>query len=69
MKALGIDVSSVGVASLYEDFLDTMVIDNKDEDKKVKVNQIINKVIVTNTLMTNLYAKKNLAEIIIDSIP
>ncbi len=69
MKALGIDVSSVGVASLYEDFLDTMVIDNKDEDKKVKVNQIINKVIVTNTIMNNLYAKKNLAEIIIDSIP
>ncbi|WP_405269888.1 2-phospho-L-lactate transferase [Methanobrevibacter sp.] len=69
MKALGIDVSSVGVASLYEDFLDVMVIDNKDEDKKVLVNQIINKVIVTNTIMNNLYAKKNLAEIIIDSIP
>ncbi|MBR3139845.1 MAG: 2-phospho-L-lactate transferase [Methanobrevibacter sp.] len=69
MKALGIDVSSVGVASLYEDFLDTMVIDNKDEDKKVLVNQIINKVIVTNTIMNNLYAKKSLAEIIIDSIP
>ena len=69
MKALGIDVSSVGVASLYEDFLDVMVIDNKDEDKKVLVNQIINKVIVTNTIMNNLYAKKSLAEIIIDSIP
>ena len=69
MKALGIDVSSVGVASLYEDFLDTMVIDNKDEDKKVLVNQIINKVIVTNTIMNNLYAKKSLAEIIIDSVP
>ena len=69
MKALGIDVSSVGVASLYQDFLDTFVIDNKDIDKKVEVNQIINKVIVTNTIMNNLDAKKNLAEIIIDSIP
>ena len=69
MKALDIEVSSVGVASLYEDFLDTMVIDNKDEDKKFEVNQIINKVIVTNTIMNNLDAKKNLAEIIIDSIP
>ncbi|AMD18163.1 LPPG:FO 2-phospho-L-lactate transferase [Methanobrevibacter sp. YE315] len=69
MKALGIDVSSVGVASLYEDFLDTIVIDNKDEDKKVLVNQIINKVIVTNTIMNNLDAKKNLAKIIIDDIP
>ena len=46
-----------------------MVIDNKDDDKKIKVNQIINKVIVTNTIMNNLDAKINLAEIIIDSIP
>lgn len=69
MKALDIDVSSVGVASLYQDFLDTFVIDNDDLDKKVEVNQIINKVIVTNTIMNNLDAKKNLAEIIIDSIP
>ena len=69
MKALGIDVSSVGVASLYEDFLDVMVIDTEDDDKKIEVNQIINKVIVTNTIMNNLDAKKNLAEIIIESIP
>ena len=69
MKALDIEVSSYGVASLYQDFLDTFVIDDKDIDKKVEVNQIINKVIVTNTIMNNLDAKKNLAEIIIDSIP
>ncbi len=69
MKAMGIDVSAIGVASLYDDFLDAIVIDNKDDDKKVKVNQIINKVILTNTIMNNLDAKKNLAQIIIDSIP
>ena len=69
MKALDIVVSSYGVASLYQDFLDTFVIDDKDIDKKVEVNQIINKVIVTNTIMNNLDAKKNLAQIIIDSIP
>lgn len=69
MKALGIDVSSVGVASLYEDFLDTFIIDVQDDDKKVEVNQIINKVISTNTIMNNLDAKKNLAQIIINSIP
>ena len=69
MNALDIEVSSVGVASLYKDFLDTMVIDNEDEDKKTEVNQIVNKVIITNTIMNNLDAKKNLAEIIIDSIP
>lgn len=69
MEALNIEVSSVGVASLYDDFLDTFVIDNKDKDKEFKVNQIINKVILTNTIMNNLDAKKNLAEIIINSIP
>jgi LPPG:FO 2-phospho-L-lactate transferase len=69
MGALGIEVSSVGVASMYEDFLDVMVIDAKDGNRKVEVNQIINKVIVTNTIMNNLDAKKNLAKIIIDSIP
>lgn len=69
MRALGIDVSSVGVASFYEDFLDNIVIDIKDEDKKIEVNQIVNKVIVTNTIMNNLDAKKNLAKIIINSIP
>ena len=69
MSALDIDVSASGVASLYADFLDTFVIDDKDNDKKVEVNQIINKVILTNTIMNNLDAKKNLAQIIIDSIP
>lgn len=69
MKALDIEVSSVGVASLYEDFLDTIVIDNKDDNKKAEINQIVNKVIITNTIMNNLDAKKNLAEKIINSIP
>lgn len=69
MKALDIDVSSVGVASLYEDFLDNIVIDCKDYDKKSQLNQIVNKVTITNTIMNSLGAKKNLAQIIIDSIP
>ncbi len=69
MKALGIEVSSVGVADLYKDFLDTIVIDDKDSQLKSQLNQIVNKVIITNTIMNNLGVKKNLAQIIIDSIP
>ena len=69
MKALNIEVSSIGVASLYENFLDNIVIDNEDIDKKQQINQIVNKVTITNTIMNNLDAKKNLAQIIIDSIP
>ncbi len=69
MKALDIEVSSVGVASLYKDFLDNLVIDLKDEDKKDEINQIVNKVTITNTIMNSFDAKKNLAQTIIDSIP
>ena len=69
MKALGIDVSSVGVASLYEEFLDNIVIDNDDYNLQSELNQIINKVTITNTIMNSLDAKINLAQTIIDSIP
>ena len=69
MKALDIEVSSVGVASLYQDFIDAIVIDDKDENLMPQLNQIVNKVIITNTIMNNLGVKKNLAQIILDSIP
>ncbi|MBQ2666458.1 2-phospho-L-lactate transferase [Methanobrevibacter sp.] len=69
MEALGVEVSSAGVAKLYQDFLDNIVIDNKDSNLKSQLNQIVNKVTVTNTIMNSLDAKKNLAQIIIDSIP
>ena len=69
MQALGVEVSSVGVANLYQDFLDNFVIDDEDSNMESQINQIVNKVTVTNTIMNSLDAKKNLAQIIIDSIP
>ena len=69
MNALDIEVSSVGVASLYGDFLDNIVVDNADENLKSQLNQIVNKVTITNTIMNNLGAMKNLAQIIVDNIP
>ena len=57
------------IIGLYKDFLDTIVIDDKDSQLKSQLNQIVNKVIITNTIMNNLGVKKNLAQIIIDSIP
>ena len=69
MNALDIEVSSVGVADLYKDFLDNFVIDDKDSNLNSQLKQIVNKVTVTNTIMNNLGVKKNLAQIIIDSIP
>ncbi len=68
MKALDIEVSSLGVAKLYQEFLDVLVIDEKDENLKENLIEIINKVIITNTIMNSSDAKINLAKIILDSI-
>lgn len=68
MKALDIEVSSAGVASLYKDFLDVMVIDEKDYDLKDELENIVDKVVVTNTIMKTLDDKKNLAGIILNNI-
>ena len=68
MKALGIEVSSIGVAELYKDFLDVIVIDEKDENLKDTIGEIINKVIITNTIMNSSDVKIDLAKKILDDI-
>ncbi|MDO5848182.1 MAG: 2-phospho-L-lactate transferase [Methanobrevibacter sp.] len=68
MKALGIPVSSVGVASLYKDFLNNFVIDDKDSDLKEEIENFIDEVTVTNTIMKNLDDKKKLSELILNNI-
>ncbi|WP_295612061.1 2-phospho-L-lactate transferase [uncultured Methanobrevibacter sp.] len=68
MKALGIEVSSLGVAELYKDFLDVMVIDEKDENLKDSICEIINKVIITNTIMNSSDVKINLTKKILEGI-
>jgi len=65
MNAYGHVVSSFGVASIYKNFLDKFIIDNKDEDKKTKINTIINEVVATNTNMKTIDDKKNLAKIVL----
>lgn len=68
MSALGIEVSSIGVASLYSDFLDTIVIDNEDNNLKEYLKEIVPNTIVTNTFMKNISDKENLARIILEDI-
>ena len=68
MNAMGIEVSSLGVANLYKDFLDAIVIDSQDENLKSALGEIINKVIITNTIMNTLDTKKELAQKILDGI-
>lgn len=67
MKALGIPVSSLGVASFYSDFLDCFVIDNEDANLKDEIKKLGFDVIITNTIMKNLDDKKSLSELILNN--
>lgn len=65
MTAMGHEVSSFGVASIYKNFLDKFIIDTKDENNKNKIETIINEVNATNTYMKSIEDKKNLAKIVL----
>lgn len=62
MKGLGLEVSSTQVAKLYRDFLDYMVIDNRDapEEESIKSQGIIP--IKMDTIMSNENKARSLAQ-------
>ena len=61
MQVMGHEVSSFGVAAMYQDFLDEFYIDLQDDDQKKKIEKLISKVVVTNTNMNNIEDKMMLA--------
>lgn len=61
MQAMGHEVSSLGVASMYQDFLDKFYIDLEDHDQQKEIEKLISKVVVTNTNMNNIEDKMMLA--------
>ena len=65
MRGLGMEVSSFGVAKLYANFLDTIVIDYRDKPERRRIKEIGVKVKVTNTVMKNLDDKVALARIVL----
>ena len=68
MQAMGHEVSSFGVAAMYQDFLDEFYIDLQDDDQKKKIEKLISKVVVTNTNMNNIEDKMMLARNILGEI-
>jgi LPPG:FO 2-phospho-L-lactate transferase len=64
MAALGYEVSCLGVAHIYQDFLDKFIIDDIDAHYKDKIEKLITEVVVTQTKMNNLQDKVKLARII-----
>ncbi len=61
MHALGYEVSSWGVASMYQSFLDKFFIDLDDSTLEDKIEKLISEVVVTNTNMKNIEDKMMLA--------
>jgi LPPG:FO 2-phospho-L-lactate transferase len=61
MNALGHDVSCLGVANMYANFLDKFIIDLEDIAYKNKIERLIPEVVVTNTNMKNIGDKMMLA--------
>jgi len=66
LSGLGIEVSVTGVASLYQDFLDTFVIDTQDASQRARLEQLRLTVIVTNTIMTDMEKSVALARTIVE---
>src|SRR5947209_5728681 len=62
MSGLGMEVSAVGVARCYRDFLDVMVIDEQDADLFSRIEDDMGiPTVVTNTIMRDMTAKAELA--------
>ncbi|MEM2739234.1 MAG: 2-phospho-L-lactate transferase [Candidatus Bathyarchaeia archaeon] len=62
MRFLGVEVSPYGVAWLYRDFLDGLVVDIRDSFQAVRVEGLGIKTLTTDTLMKSIEDKVRLAK-------
>ena len=66
MLGLKMDVSPVGVAHYYRDFLDVMVIDQQDKHLIGAIEELGIPAVATNTIMRDSAAKKALAQKVLE---
>ncbi len=62
LRGLGFEVSALGVAKLYSDFLDAFIIDTVDSSMKSQIEELGMEVIVVDTVMRSLQDKVQLAK-------
>jgi len=67
LRGLGFEVSAFSVAKLYEDFLDTFVIDIRDTNERERIERLGINVKVTDTVMKSLEDKVRLAKTVLKS--
>ncbi len=63
LKGLNYEVSSFSVAEIYQPFMDIFIIDIKDENEEARIQNLGIKTIKTDTLMTTLQNKIDLAKV------
>jgi LPPG:FO 2-phospho-L-lactate transferase len=67
MRGLGMEVSAVGVAHCYRDFLDVMVIDEQDARLLSRIEDLGIPAVATNTIMRDSAAKAALARRVLEA--
>ncbi len=67
MSGLGMEVSAVGVARCYRDFLDVMVIDHQDAHLVSEIEDLGIPTVTTNTIMSDSDAKIALARKVLEA--
>ncbi len=68
MIGMNMEVSALGVARHYVNFVDIFVIDIADENLAKEIEKLDMKVIVTNTIMKDIKTKTELAKTVIDAV-
>jgi len=68
LRDLGHEASAVEIGRLYADFLDVLVIDNVDGALAPEVRELRLEALVTDTIMSSLEKKANLARSVLDAL-
>ncbi|MFN0122684.1 MAG: 2-phospho-L-lactate transferase [Blastocatellia bacterium] len=61
LRELGMEVSAVQVARLYQDFLDVFILDEKDAAEKEEIESLGLRVVIAQTVMAGVEEKMSLA--------
>jgi LPPG:FO 2-phospho-L-lactate transferase len=67
METLGMEVSAVGVAAAYREFLDVLVLDAEDRALAPRVEALGVRAVVADTIMRDLDAKVSLARTVLEA--
>jgi LPPG:FO 2-phospho-L-lactate transferase len=68
MRDQGLEASALGVAKLYADFVDVMVIDNADAELEEPIRELGMEAVVTDTIMSSMEKKAELARTVIGAL-